>query len=75
MNNETVWEHFNRMQKACMAADSIVTRREFMAESVYERREYYNWMRSQVSGFIAGPYWENNLQPEADYRTGGQYYI
>jgi hypothetical protein len=51
-----IWEHFDRMQKHCMAKDSIVTKEEFFSESVYAQREYYNWMRQQVSDWIAGPY-------------------
>ena len=75
MNNDTIWKNFNRMQKACMTGESIITRHQFMAESVYEQREYYNWLRQQVSDFITGPYWEDTLPPEADYRTGGHNYI
>ena len=56
MTNNQMWNHLNRMQKACMASDSIITRGEFFSESFEERRAFYNWMRSQVNEFTAGPY-------------------
>ena len=58
LNKNTIWKHFNRMQKACMAKESIITRQEFFAESEEEQKSYYNWMCRQVGPFTVGPYWE-----------------
>ena len=56
-HNIEYWNYLNRMQKECMTPDSIITQDEFFAESFEEQRNYYNWMRNQVSEFTAGPYW------------------
>ena len=58
MTKNEIWKNFNRMQKDCMAKDSIITRGEFFAESESEQKDYYNWMRKQVvNPFNIGPYW------------------
>ena len=57
MDNQEIWQNLNRMQKICMAKDSIITKHEFFSESVDERRSFYNWMRDQVNEYQSAPYW------------------
>lgn len=58
MNKSQIWNAFNRMQKACMAKESIITRKDFFAEPEKDQKEYYRWMRNQVGSFTAGPIWD-----------------
>ena len=54
------YNELNRMQRICMDKDSWISQREFWAEPVWQRREFYNWMRNQVNEYSAGPYWPDN---------------
>ncbi len=58
MTRDQIWKSFNRMQRDCMAKESIITRQEFFAEPEEEQKSYYNWMRQQTVSFgVRGPYW------------------
>jgi hypothetical protein len=46
---QTIWLHFNRMQKRVMG--SLTTRKEFFAESEVDRLDFYNWMQIQCGAY------------------------
>ena len=45
----TIWSHFNRMQKRVMADKT--TKAEFMAEPESDRLEFYEWMQKQCGQY------------------------
>ena len=45
----TIWTHFNRMQKRVMA--DITTREEFFEQPEEERLEFYDWMQKQCGEY------------------------
>ena len=45
---ENIWQHFNRMQVKVMCQESLITRKDFFAETEEERISFYNWMQQQV---------------------------
>jgi len=46
---ETIWQHFNRMQKRVMADKT--SKKEFFAEPEKDRLEFYRWMQRQCGQY------------------------